>query len=135
MNNYYESNRDHKVENNIEIEFEMNKDMTMMAQPMTYNHNFGYNKPMMPGFGRIMPCKPCSCKGKMMGDMNHGPVMEPMQEKVVHKDICHEIKHICPVNTKYVNHHIYKHTYVPQYTCSTEDVCTTVNEGSCCNFR
>ena len=49
-------------------------------------------------------------------------MMECPQERVCHINTCHEINHIVPINTRIVNHHIYKHTYTPMYTCCYEDV-------------
>lgn len=43
--------------------------------------------------------------------------------------------HVCPMRTKIVNHHVYKHTYQPSYSCCEENVCSEVQCGSCCNFR
>ena len=37
-------------------------------------------------------------------------------------------RHVVPIHTNVVNNHIYKHTYVPEYTCSEENVVTNVNE-------
>ena len=42
--------------------------------------------------------------------------------------------HVCPVHTRIVNNHIYKHTYVPEYTCSEENVCTNVDDNCCKKF-
>lgn len=39
--------------------------------------------------------------------------------------------HVVPVHTHVINKHIYKHTYMPCYTCSEENqVC---NIDPCCN--
>lgn len=62
------------------------------------------------------------------------PVYECPQERVINKEIIHEVPHVCPINTRIVNHHIYRHTYTPCYTCCEENVCSDVYEGSCCNF-
>lgn len=43
--------------------------------------------------------------------------------------------HICPINTKIINNHIFRHTYQPHYTCSEENVVTNQQCGSCCQFR
>ena len=59
------------------------------------------------------------------------PVYETPVENCIQKDYIHEVVHICPVHTKIVNSHIYKHTYKPEYTCSEENVCTNINE--CCS--
>ena len=62
------------------------------------------------------------------------PIYECPQERVCHREIVHEVPHVCPINTRIVNHHIYRHTYTPCYTCSEENVCSNVYEGSCCSF-
>lgn len=56
-------------------------------------------------------------------------------EKVVHRTFVHEVPHTCPIHTRIINHHVYKHTYKPVYTCSEENVCSNVQCGSCCQFR
>ena len=71
----------------------------------------------------------CSCQ---MPDC--GPIMEAPIEKCVQKDIIHEVEHICPINTKIINNHIFKHVYIPQYSCCEEDVYTNVDECGCSNF-
>ncbi len=63
------------------------------------------------------------------------PLIEPMQERCVHRTIMHEVPHICPIRTRVINHHIYKHTYRPEYSCCEENVVSNVDQGSCCNFR
>jgi hypothetical protein len=42
--------------------------------------------------------------------------------------------HVCPINTRIINHHIFKHTYSPCYTCCEENTCCNVYEGCCNNF-
>ena len=63
------------------------------------------------------------------------PVNEGVQERVVHRTFVHEVPHVCPVHTRIINHHVYKHTYRPQYTCSEENTVSNVQCGSCCNYR
>jgi len=63
------------------------------------------------------------------------PIMEPMQERVVHRTIMHEVPHVCPIRTKIVNHHVFRHTYSPSYSCCSENTVSNVQCGSCCNFR
>ncbi len=60
---------------------------------------------------------------------------EPVQEKCVHRTIVHEVPHVCPIHTRIINHHVYKHTYRPQYSCSEENTVSNVQCGSCCQFR
>ncbi|MBE6146906.1 MAG: hypothetical protein E7168_01070 [Firmicutes bacterium] len=63
------------------------------------------------------------------------PIIEPMQERVVNRTIMHEVPHVCPMRTRIVNHHIYRHTYRPSHSCCEENVCSQIQCGSCCNFR
>ena len=64
-----------------------------------------------------------------------GPIIEPGRERVIQRNIVHEVKHVCPMNTKIINNHIFKHTYQPHYTCCEENTVTNVQCGSCCNFN
>lgn len=63
------------------------------------------------------------------------PIIEPVQERVVNRTIEHIVPHICPIRTKIVNHHVFKHTYKPDFSCCEENVCSEVQCGSCCNFQ
>ncbi len=65
----------------------------------------------------------------------NNPIVEPMQEKCVHRTIMHEVAHVCPIRTKIINHHVYRHTYRPEYSCCEENVVSNIDNGSCCNFR
>ena len=60
------------------------------------------------------------------------PIMECPRERCCHRYICHEVPHIIPCNTRIVNHHIYRHTYTPQYTCCEENEYSNVYEPKCC---
>lgn len=62
------------------------------------------------------------------------PVYECPRERVIHREIVHEVPHVCPINTRIINHHIYKHTYSPCYTCCEENEVCNINEGCCGNF-
>lgn len=61
-------------------------------------------------------------------------VCEMPRERVCHRYFCYEVPHIVPCNTRIINHHIYKHTYVPQYTCCEENECSNVYDGCQNNF-
>ena len=63
------------------------------------------------------------------------PIKEAMQEKCVHRTIYHEVPHVCPIRTRIINHHVYRHTYRPEYSCCEENTVSNVQCGSCCNFR
>ena len=100
------------VGNNNVIDNEMNVDVNMMG----YN-----NSDMMQG-------------GMTMGSMGN-PINEAVQERVVNRTFVHEVPHVCPIHTRIINHHVYKHTYRPAYTCSEENTVSNVQCGSCCQFR
>ena len=73
--------------------------------------------------------------GNMMNGVNSNPINEGVQERVVERTFVHEVPHVCPIHTRIINHHVYKHTYCPQYTFSEENTVSNVQCGSCCNFR
>lgn len=81
---------------------------------------------MMYGNGQMM---------QMQGGMMNNSVNEGVQERVVQRTFVHEVPHVCPIHTRVINHHVYKHTYRPQYTCSEENTVSNVQCGSCCQFR
>ncbi|MBR1386740.1 MAG: hypothetical protein IJ568_07915 [Bacilli bacterium] len=74
-----------------------------------------------------------------IGQMTQGsvsaPIIEPMQERVINRTIMHEVQHVCPIRTKIINNHVYRHTYSPAYTCCEENTCTNIQCGSCCCFN
>lgn len=70
----------------------------------------------------------------IMGPVN-APIMEPVQERVVNRTIVHEVQHVCPIRTRIVNHHVFKHTYQPSYSCCEENVCSEVQENPCCMHK
>ena len=59
------------------------------------------------------------------------PIYECPQERCCHREIYHEVKHIVPVNTRVINHHIIHHTYTPMYTCCEENECSNVYDNKC----
>jgi len=72
--------------------------------------------------------------GCAMPGMVCPPVYECPQERIIHREIMHEVPHVCPINTRIINHHVYKHTYSPCYTCCEENEICNVNQGCCGNF-
>lgn len=62
------------------------------------------------------------------------PVQECPQERVCHREFVHEVPHIVPINTRVINHHIYRHSYTPCYTCCEENVVCNVYDGCPNNF-
>lgn len=71
--------------------------------------------------------------GPMMGEMQT-PVIEPVRERIVNRTIEHVVPHVCPIRTRVINHHVFKHTYSPNYTCCEENIVQHVQCGSCCNY-
>ena len=57
------------------------------------------------------------------------PIYECLEERCIHKQIIHDVPHVCPVNTRIINHHIYRHTYTPCYTCTEENEVCNVTCG------
>jgi len=96
---------------NINMESNINGDNNYVNQDMDVDINMMNNTNTMP--------------------MNNNGV----QERVINRTFVHEVPHTCPIHTRIINHHVYKHTYRPVYTCSEENVCSNVECGSCCNFR
>lgn len=91
-------------------------DINITNQNANMNTNMmGYNQPMTGSYS--------------------SPMMETPQERVVHRNFVHEVPHVCPINTRIINHHIYRHTYQPRYTCCEENVVTNEQCGSCCQFK
>ncbi len=98
---------------NINMESNINGNNNVVSQDMDVDINMMNNNPM-----NNMP-------------MNNNGV----QERVINRTFVHEVPHTCPIHTRIINHHIYKHTYRPVYTCSEENVCSNVQCGSCCDFK
>ena len=74
-------------------------------------------------------------QGNYMQGTTQSPIIEPMQERQINRTIIHQVPHVCPIRTRIINHHIYKHTYCPEYSCCEENVVSNINQGSCCNFH
>lgn len=66
-----------------------------------------------------------------MNDQMQVPIYECPCERVCHREICHEVKHIKPVHTRIINHHVYHHTCTPCFTCSEENEICNVYDDSC----
>ncbi len=101
-----------------DIDININNSNSNINSNMNDNMNYNYNQ--MGDFG--------------MGDMMN-PIVEPGRERIVNRTFVHEVPHICPINTRIINNHVYKHTYQPRYTCCEENTCTNVQCGSCSCFN
>ena len=60
------------------------------------------------------------------------PVYECPQERVCHRQICHHVPHIQPINTRIINHHVYRHSCVPCYTCCEENLVSNIYDNPVC---
>ena len=97
----------------------IDKTMEMdMAKPYEMDYKMGM---MNYGYGMPMQLEGVTCP----------VVMEAPIERVCHREICHHVPHVCPINTRVINHHIYRHTYQPMYTCTTEDTVSNVYDNKC----
>ena len=102
---------------------DVNVDSTITGNNNTIQNDMNVDVTMMPNNG-------------MMNQVNfQQPMNEGVQERVINRTFVHEVPHVCPIHTRIINHHVYKHTYRPAYTCSEENVCSNVQCGSCCQFR
>lgn len=81
-----------------------------------------------------MPCGEAmnSCCEPMMAGTCCQPIYECPQERVCHRYICYEVPHIMPCNTRIINHHVYRHTYRPEFTSCEENVVSNVYDRGCC---
>jgi len=80
------------------------------------SRNMEYNPEMDIGVGGYMPGAECP------------PLCVPPVERICHRNYCHYVPHIQPVHTRIINHHVYKHTCTPSFSCSEENVISHVNE-------
>ena len=72
--------------------------------------------------------------GCCQNNCQNNPIVEPAINKCVERQFCHEINHVCPINTHIVNKHVYNHTYTPQYSCSEENQIINNDPGCCTKF-
>lgn len=111
-----------KVNNNRDFET-MQAESYFNTEAASGNMNMGYN---------MNSC----CNMNMMGEAMPGvvcpPIYECPRETVCHRYICHEVPHIEPCHTRIVNHHIYRHTFTPTYSCCEENEVQNVYERRCC---
>ncbi len=98
-----------------ETEMKKSYDKTKMGADATLAEGTGY----------------CNMMNAMPGCVQN-PIYECPQERVCHRYICHEVPHIMPCNTRIINHHVYRHTFTPEYTCCEENVCENVFGPRCC---
>ena len=85
----------------------------------------------MPAMGAMAMSMMDGCCGESLPGVVCPPVYECPQERVCHRTITHEVPHICPCNTRIINHHVYRHCYTPCYTACEENVVSNVYDGCC----
>ena len=83
---------------------------------------------------KMMNDSSCNMMNNAMPGVVCPPVYECPEERVCHRYICHEVPHIKPCNTRIINHHIYRHTFTPCYTCCEENEFSNVYENNKCCF-
>ena len=104
-------------------QFEMNS--TIVGNNNTIDNDMNVNIDMMQnGQDNMMMSSSCC-----------NPIQEAVKERCVHRTIVHEVPHVCPIRTRIINHHVYKHTYRPEYSCCEENTVSNVQCGSCNQFR
>lgn len=105
-------------------QFEANS--TIVGNNNTIDNDMNVNIDMMQG-GQM--------NETMMSSSCCSPIQEAVKERCVHRTIVHEVPHVCPIRTRIINHHVYKHTYRPEYSCCEENTVSNVQCGSCNQFR
>lgn len=76
-------------------------------------------------------------EGEMMSNesfpgMECAPIYECPCERVCHREINHHVRHIQPVNTRIINHHVYHHSYEPCYSsCEENEICNVYDCNPC----
>lgn len=97
----------------------MNKTEMMNQNPNMMNQN---SQMMMPG---------AMCCDNQFPGVVCPPVYECPQVRCCHREIYHEVPHVIPVETRIINHHIYRHTYTPQYSCCEENEVCNIYDNKC----
>lgn len=100
-------------------------DINITNQNVNTNTNDNMNYNMMGGYEQ-MP---------MQAPIMQAPIIEPGRERIINRTFVHEVPHVCPINTRIINNHIYRHTYQPRYTCCEENRVCQEQCGSCCQFQ
>ena len=83
---------------------------------------------------KMMKDNSCNMMNNSLPGVVCPPVYECPEERVCHRYICHEVPHIKPCNTRIINHHVYRHTFTPCYTCCEENEFSNVYENNNCCF-
>ena len=91
-------------------------------------NSFDYQTQANMDYPAAMPMMNNSC------GCNMPPVQECPQERVVNREIVCNVPHIVPINTRIVNHYVYRHFYTPCYTCCEENVVSNVYDNCPNNF-
>ncbi len=111
MNNYY-----------------ANPEMIEEAKMEAMHQKTGYKEETMSDMKMDGGCCVNPCCPPVMCE----PVYECPEERVCHRYHNYEIPHITPCNTRIINHHVYRHTFRPCYSCCEENVVCNVYDNKCC---
>lgn len=107
-------------------------------RPMNYGQetSYKYSSTSMNQneYPQAVPAGMMNMGGMNMMGCQMPPIYECPEERVCHREFVHEVPHICPINTRVINHHIYRHTYTPCYTCCEENEISNVYDGCCSKF-
>ena len=71
------------------------------------------------------------CMGNERPMCQTEPIIECPEEKVCHRYMMYEVPHIKPCNTRIINHHVYRHTFMPYNTCCEENVFENIYDRHC----
>ncbi len=102
------------------------------------NQDFGFDNSIVGNNNRID--NNVDVDINMMGTNNSGNMgmvtnNQGVRERVINRTFVHDVPHSCPIHTRIINHHVYRHIYKPVYTCSEENTVSNVQCGSCSQFR
>ena len=102
------------------------------------NQDFGFDNSIVGNNNRID--NNVDVDINMMGVNNSGnndmvTNNQGVRERVINRTFVHDVPHSCPIHTRIINHHVYRHIYKPVYTCSEENTVSNVQCGSCSQFR
>lgn len=101
------------------------------------NQDFGFDNSIVGNNNRIDNNVDVDINMTGMNNGNSGMISneQGVRERVINRTFVHYVPHSCPIHTRIINHHVYRHVYKPVYTCSEENTVSNVQCGSCSQFR
>ena len=116
----------------IILKINNNRDYESVKAEYSANYQAGEGEYPQAGCCDMGVCYMPNMMGETLPGVVCPPVYECPRETVCHRYICHEVPHIIPCNTRIINHHIYRHTHMPAYSCCEENEVQNVYERRCC---